>query len=209
MIKLKAIKALRARIGVGSVVFTALGQAADATTRTRIATMIKDSMKFLKKPTKLSELNKISSLASSRASLSAGKGFEIIKNLNSGKLTAFTKTALGTLVSDMWKKMKLAGSKSVSTMGKVAPFITVGFGIWDVFDGATALQEAGISSIFLLKSKQLHHRFSTTIAAYKDIIGKLMNDLGQNHLETNFAETDYPNTYLSILIGSNKCFCIG
>ena len=176
MIKKKAIKALRARFGVGSVVLTALGQAADATTRTRIATMIKDSMKFLKKPTKLSELNKISSLASSRASLSAGKGFEIIKNLKGGKLTAFAKTALGKRVSDMWKNMKLAGSKSVSTMGKIAPFITVGFGIWDVFDGASALQEAGISSNILLKSKQLQHRFSTTITAHNDIIGKLMND---------------------------------
>ena len=40
---------------------------------------------------------------------------------------------------------------------------------------------------------------------------KIPVSLRQNHLETNFAETNFPkceNTYLSILIGSNKCFNI-
>ena len=142
---------------------TALGQAADATTRTRIATMIKDSMKFLdKQGPKLSELNKISLLSKSRAALKSTKCFEIIKNLQSGRITPFTTTALGKRVSYMWRQRKT----------KIPSFNEIGFGTWDIVVGPKLLTKGDISSNVLSKAKQLEHRFLTTNKQYQDIVGK-------------------------------------
>ena len=63
--------------------------------------------------------------------------------------------------------------KTFSGITKLVPFATIGFGIWDIIDGTTALKEAGISSNILLKAKQLSHRLTSLVANYDEIIGML------------------------------------
>ena len=68
-------------------------------------------------------------------------------------------------------------SKTFSGITRLAPFLTIGFGIWDTIDGTTALKEAGISSNILLKAKQLSHRLTSLVANYDEIIGMSMRSM--------------------------------
>ena len=166
-----------------------LGNAAMMTIDTLFDKLIREKFGSLIKSTySTSKVDKVGTLSQTVKQ----KGISIIdgyKGKNPADLTTFGRRIKGTTFA----KLKLGAKIGAKAMVVLGQFASIGFGIWEIVDGAESLKSAGISSQILLKAKQLDHRMNSLISDYDDIVGE--------YLDVNLkALSDFSN-YIYLNIG--------